>query len=326
MADSRVTLRKIVTDQKVSSKPILSHLTKTSGLAETGLAQLANRKKWHLYKKTDALPTATISAHGGALPDSSTTNDNIGQIDLKRISMLQSESVEIVDDYTGGKAKYFEDNYPVYLEAFSQKLAKQMIYGINSTFGDATGFKGIWDYARDNHDEHSTNLIEKGGTTGSRTSIWAVNWNPLTCSILVDPMMQNRGGEFLDVRPISNGEPVIETDGSGNRYYVYQILYLASLGFFAASRYNVAGITQIDSSNKPTASNMNQLLDYVRAMTSSTVIYCNRRGWRYINDLKDGNLEMTTADKNYDNQVASWANIPIVLEENISDSETTALD
>jgi len=49
-------------------------------------------------------------------------------------------------------------------------------------------------------------------------------------------------------------------------------------------------------------------------------------GRRLVKQIKNTKLEITPSDTDYNTVVSSWDNIPIVLDEMIVSTETTALD
>jgi len=52
----------------------------------------------------------------------------------------------------------------------------------------------------------------------------------------------------------------------------------------------------------------------------------NRLGRRLVKQIKNTKLELAPSDTDYNTAVASWDNIPIVLDEMIVSTETTDLD
>jgi hypothetical protein len=57
-----------------------------------------------------------------------------------------------------------------------------------------------------------------------------------------------------------------------------------------------------------------------------TFLYMNRLGRRLVKQIKNTKLELAPSDTDYNTAVASWDNIPIVLDEMIVSTETTDLD
>ena len=169
------------------------------------------------------------------------------------------------------------------------------------------------------------NVIEESGTTGSTTSIFAVKYDPKSCGILYNPA----AGKFLNVTKLHGGAayPEVINDGGSDqsRKLVYGTSYESSLGFLSASSYDVAAYTQLqdDTNDVPLANDMDELIDMVKGEEGSTFLYCNRLSLRLLRRLKDSKLEMGTFDKNYDVRINYWNGIPIVLDENILNTEST---
>ena len=320
---ANATLRKLVTEYGGPGLvPIMEHLENSSGFLRTAQAIAANGNWYHKYKKVSALPSFSFVNIGGSQTDT-TVDDELVQVDLKTLGTIQSEPKGVCENWPTGVRGYFQEHRPVYAEAFGQKVSASVFYGTNSTFGDVSGFFGLHEMAK-----AYGNLIQKGGTSGSRVSIIAVKFNPVSCGLLFNPKTVSAGA-FLKVEVLNDGKPIAEVTNTttGAKKLVYQAAYQGDLAFLSSSNYDVAAITQIDASNLPTAPNMDQLIDMVRGEADGrTILFCNRVARRYIRTLKTTALEMGPMDKDYDIQVDRWNGVPIVLDDNLSTAETTAID
>jgi len=322
---ANATLRKVVAGFGVGGEAAIDQLSKESGLLQTAEAIPANHNIFHKFKRLDALPSFSISAIGTGQADT-TVNSNLYQTDLKILRATQSEQTDVVDSYPGGRSQFFMDDLSAYQEGFGQDASKNLIYGTDSNLGDTAGIKGLHQYAK-----IYSNVTQAGGASGSRTSIFAVKYRPGKngCGLLFNPQIIGSAG-IMNIIAMNNGNPVLETTSTTTRAKVpvYQAMYEAYIGFLSTSSFDVAAITQIQdaTSKKPTAPYMNAMLDQVKANASNTVIYMNRTSHRLLGELKDGKLQVMPAGGDYSNLVATWNGIPIVIDDNITDTETTTLD
>lgn len=320
------TLRDLITGLVLpNGVKIIDHLTKSSGIAETATIIPANKITYHLYEKVLSLPSGTIRNVGGSVTPSQIRSE-IGQADLQEFALLQEPDAKMVHDLGGGRSpeavmNYFMMKYPAVLEGMLQTIAKQMIYGDNSTFGDDQGWKGFHQYAKS-----SSNVVQNGGSSGSRTSIFAVRWNPDFCAAIIDPAVMDTGRLVTSTTPVYT-LPVTNVT-TGTRKPTYDVMNTSDMGLMVATDECVGAITQIDSSNKPSVANVAALLRSVHARRdfNNTYIYCNEEGADYLDELVNGKLQMSTTDKDYNFVMESFNNIKRVIDENILSTETDVLD
>jgi hypothetical protein len=320
------TLRDLITGLVLpNGVKIIDHLTKSSGIAETAEIIKANKITYHLYEKILSLPSGTIRNIGGSVTPSQIRSE-IGQADLQEFAILQEPDAKLVHDLGGGKSpeavmNYFMMKYPAVLEGMLQTISTQMIYGDDSTFGNDQGYKGFHQYAK-----ASSNLVQLSGTTGSRTSIFAVRWNPDFCAALVDPAVMETGRFMTSTSPVYT-LPVTNVT-TGTRKPTYDVMNTSDMGLMVATNECVGAITQIDSTHKPSVTNVAALLRSVHARRdyNNTYIYCNEEGADYLDELLNGDLQMRTNEKDYNFVMESFNNIKRVIDENILSTETTVLD
>lgn len=322
---AQANLRKLAEDWGVEGTAEMESLTLASGILMTAEAIKASHDMFHKHKHLDALPTFSVTDAGGSLGDV-TINNNIYQTDLKYIKAHQSEPADIVDHNLGGKAAYFNEERPAFLESFGQTASNTIVYGNNSTFGDVGGMIGWHQMAKAYGNE-----IDAGGDSGSTTTIFAVKFRPGRngCGILYDSKI-NGPGQFMKSELKNSGKSILETTNTTGRLKqeVYQVVHKGILGFLSTSSFDIGrihsvGMTENDS---PTADEMQQLIDYVRGTSANTFLFMNRLGRRACNKLKDDNLINNIVDKDYNTIVESFNGIRIVLDENILSTETSALD
>lgn len=297
---------------------VMSHLVKRSGILKTALAIPANYNIYHKYRKMAALPSFTVGGMNQNLTDV-TVNKDLFQSELASIDAIQTEYKKELDNYPGGPTKFFTDQFLGFIESWGQSASNNIIYG-TSSLGNSAGIIGLHQIAA-----AYGNVITETGTSGSTTTIFAVKYDPKSCGVLYNPA----AGKFLNVTKINEGKPYSEVINDGgddqSKKMVYGTSYESSIGFLSASKYDVAAYTQIQdaSGDVPIADNMDELIDMVKGDEGSTFLYCNRTALRLLRRLKESKLEMGTVDKNYDVRVDFWNGIPIVIDENILDTEST---
>ena len=318
------TLREVLMKNKVMDPALIDNLSKESGFLRTAFAFKSSNGYIHKYKLYNALPTFGIVSPGSASAGTTATS-NVKQLDLKICRSIQDEPADIVDTYPDGRSAYFDDQLPAYLESYGQAVSKGVFYGYNSTFGYSEGFKGLHQMAKE-----YGNVTQMVGTTGSRTSIFAVSFKPSVCGLVVNSEVIKGTAPFLNIDVMNGGNPVMNTYNTTTmtKQKVYQIDYYSWLAFLSASSYDVSAITQIqdDTNDKPTSAGMDTMLDQVRAEAGKTIIYCNRTARRLLYELKNSKMQTIPGDKDFNNVLETWNGIPLVLDENILDTETTVLD
>lgn len=302
---------------------ILVDLVKASGILQTALVLPSNAGPKHKYKLHNTLPAASFRNMGGAITPSLTSTDS-AELDLWILESMAEYDYQYIDNYPGGRLGWLADNMPAYLEGMGQSWAKQVIYGGTALADANTGFVGLHAYAKALGNVSAT--LSLGGVSGSCTSIFCVRWNDFDgASIRINPSNTNR--ELINVAEM-NGGSVYTVTGSASteRLNVYGWLINAYNTLVIPSKKSVAVMTQIDSGHKPTVATMEELVKSVYAPTGQKFIYCNLDGLAYINELKGAKMSMFTESNDYDTALGYWAGIPIIVDENILSTETSAID
>ena len=299
---------------------ILIDLAKASGILQTALVRPSNFGPKHKYKMHNSLPAGTFRSIGGSIVPKITATDS-AEIDLWLLETQAEYDYAYIDAYPGGKSGWLADNMPAYLEGLGQSWAKQVIYGGTALADQTTGFVGLHSYAK-----ALSNVTQLSGASGFSTSIFCVRWNEFDgASVRINPAAT---GNLVNVMEVNNGAVYSAiTDTTTNaRMNVYGWLVNAYNTLVVPSKKSVGVITQIDSTHKPTVANMQTLINRVYGGTGDKYIYCNLDGLRYIQELKDGKLNLFTESTNYDVSFGFWGGIPIIVDENILSVETSAID
>jgi len=299
---------------------IINGLIKASGILQTAEFNEAEQGLLDKYTVTTALPTASIRQINGSTSPSK-AKEKMEQVDLKLIQADQEYDKVLVENSPGGKEAYFAKRLPAFMQAMGQAFSKYAIYGNNSTFGGVDGFRGFHQFAKS-----FGNVTGLSGSSGSRTSIFAVNYQPMA----VDFLMPNGASfaDFLKTEWANNGNwyKVVTDTATNATKPVYGMVHTILTALRAAHKYSIAAITQIDSTHLPTAMQVDDMLDKVRATSGSTFIYASRNGKKGLKNLRYGKQVVDNADMNFMFDIKDWNGIPVVIDDNIRDDETTALD
>lgn len=300
---------------------ILVDLAKASGILQTALVRPSNFGPKHKYKLHNSLPASSFRGMGGTIIPTLTSMDS-AELDLWILEAQAEYDYQYIDNYPGGKLGWIADNLGAYLEGMGQAWGKQMIYGGTSLAASTSGFVGFHAYAK----ALGNVVAQLGGASASRTSIFCVRWNEFDgASVRIN---RPDGGDLINVKEINNGAvyPTITDTTTNARMNVYGWLLNAYNTLVVPSKKSVSVITQIDSTHKPTVGNMESLVNGVYGGTGDKFIYTNLTGLGYINELKGAKLSLYTESKDYDTALGYWAGIPIIVDENILSTETSAID
>lgn len=298
--------------------PIIVDLMKRSSLLQTATAARSTHGIKHKYRYFNTLPTAAFREIGdGIVPQK--IDMNTASIDLKELVFDLYDDYQAILQYPGGKDAWVRDNTPAAMAGLANALATAVFYGNNSTFGYAGAFKGFHQYAKD----LSQVVAQKSGTTGSRTSIFAVRWDEFDGASLRfnNTALMN----VLDMTP-TQPIPIVTNTTTNAQLDIFKWKFSSYFSLIVPSAKSVAAITQVDASHAPTVDNMNALVDAVEASTGNTVIYTSKLGRRMIATLKDAKMNTFSDGGDYNSYLPSWRGVPIIVDENILATETTVLD
>lgn len=319
MATLTQNMQNIAVAWDVQEDPaILVDLVKDSGILQTALVGKASHGIKHKYKFHNSLPTAYFRSFGEGIAPQKLSTD-YASIDLQILEIPVAEDYKMLDEWPGGKAQWFADNSPALYAGIGNAWATQIIYGTDPTFGNTKGFKGLHQYCKDN-----SNVVKQlGGASGASTSIFAVRWDMMDgCSIRL-----NRDGSLVNILDMTPNTPIpiVQNTTTNAQLDCYKWNVNAYNALVVPSKKSCAVLTQIDSTHKPTVLDMNNLVSAIYASTGVKAIYCNLIGYNFIRELKDAKYNMFQ-EGNYDNNLGFWGGVPIVIEENILSTETSALD
>lgn len=317
-----MNIRDFLISLQSEQAPIVTDLVKSLGILETAQFGFSSDYLRHEFEVQTEDGDAAVRAINGSIV-ATMSNSILGSVQLPAIERLV-EIDKVLAKKWGGIQGFLNDKNRTmtYMRSILQLLAKAMIYGDNATHGVAGAFKGLHQIAKAN----SNVVAQLSGATGSRTSIFAVHWSEGETEVV---MPQEQTGDVVQIELVGGGTlqaPTADTTTKA-RQLVYGANFWANAALCAPSKASVAAITQIDSTHKPTAAQIDLLIDAVKGLADGkTFLYMNREGRRYIKELKNTKLSMAPGDTGYNTVVSDWDGIPVVLEESILSTETTVLD
>lgn len=322
---ARQSLQYLATQWSYAQQNFIDDLVKDSGILRTALVGYANNGMFHKYNKATNLPTASIRNINGSVVPYTTTYDLL-QLDLKEIMTVEQVDSTLAKADPGGAAAYFNKVKAGHMESLAQSAEKSIIYGTSTTYGAVDGFKGFHNAAYAAEQSRSDyDLIDAGGTTNT-TSIFAVHWKPEVCQLVI-PSGAAAGDNFVLMTVLNNGEPrlVVTDTTTGAMMPAYEVMYQIMMGFQAGSIYSVSRIVGVDGNNAPTAEEIDKLVDVVKGDSANTVIYTSRMGKRAMQTLKSTKFfTQAASDQGMNTLIDYWNGIPVVVSENILETETKA--
>lgn len=319
------TLQYLATQWSAAQQMFIDNLTKSAGILRTASVGYANNGLFHKYNFATALPTASIRSINGSVTPTTTTFD-LKQLDLKELITLETVDATLAKGDPSGPDGYMNKVAPGHMESLAQAAEKSIVYGLNGTYGAVDGFKGFHDLAKEAETARSLSVINAGGTTNT-TSIFAVHWKPEVCQLVI-PSGIAAGGDLVVSTVMNNGQVtlMVTNTTTGAQMPVYQVMYQMMLALQAGSNYSVHRIIGVDSgSNAPTAAEIDTLVDLVKGDSANTILYTSRLGKRAMQTLKATKFfTQAVQDQNMNTMLDFWNGIPVIVSDNILETETTA--
>jgi len=120
--------------------------------------------------------------------------------------------------------------------------------------------------------------------------------------------------------PINGGN--IYDDSNGR--LVYGMRLKGYYGIQIANPNTVAAIVNINASNVPSKSQIDDMLHAVRAQ-GNTLVMCHPKVLTMLNTYKDSALQMRPGDENYPRGVMSWDGVPFLTSYNFKDGTESSV-
>ena len=251
----------------------------------------ASHNMWHNYEELSGVEGAGWTDMSAPLPAMSASSD-IKKTDL---AILGGE-IEVPHDVAvtfGGKEAYFAKRLPKIQRDSGQKAEVGIIYNNFLPYAIKNG------------------KVVSAGATGEGYSMIAVTFAEEELCGLYSPAGFKMGA-VMDALPINGGQLYKPASGKHEGVLVYGLALKAYLGLQLASKKRISCICNIDSSNKPTASMIDDMLADCRATTSSnTLIFCHPKCHTLLNEHKGKSLQVTTDTKDINRTFTHWNGVEI---------------
>ena len=313
------TITQLVNEYNSLDAVMLSNtLIKNHGIIQRGTYALANKQLAHTYTSY----ATGVDAGIRTINDGVGTASIVGTTATKNLSLYATKVEQVDKAYIGNFDDFYNIHAPIHFNGIANQIEKSIIYGTISVFGNTayTG-TGWFEYCVNNGTQ--TQLQTTGSATGC-TSMYAVRFAPAEnmdgALIVVDPYAE---AGFVNINPDWNALTWLA--GTTGPYQGYAFNALANGLCLLPGTNNVASINGIKTGTLPTEAQIDQMLDNVRA-DQNTVIFVNLMGKGILNRLgKSGALIMTPDEMGYNNMIATWNGVPIIVTDNISTSQTGLL-
>jgi len=264
----------------------------------------ASHGLWHVYEEVESVTGADWAAMNAPLTTVDVTSE-LKKLDLN-IMGGQMECPEDKAKLFGGKEKYFARKIPTVLKKSGMTAEARILY------------ENLRQYAIDQGE--NINVLDAGGSTNACYSIVAVRFEPDVVGGLYSPDGFKQGA-MLDTMPISGGNLYLNSGG----VLVYGVRLKAYFGFQIASPRNVAVIVNIQSGNKPTEAQMDDLVNMVRGTPANTKLVLHPKCLTFLNAYKEDALQVNVRDKDMDRRIKAWNGIPFLETYNMLDGTEDAV-
>lgn len=156
---------------------------------------------------------------------------------------------------------------------------------------------------------------------GTGYSLYAVRWSEEEFCGLYDETGFGQGA-LLETLPLSGGNPYKNSSGQT----VYGADFKSYLGFLLENPQCIGSIVNIDSTHKPTASMIDDMLASARAGDDgNTFIFGHPKALNMLRDIKGTAIRMTTGETDYSRALTSWNQIPMIGSYNFKDGTEDAV-
>jgi hypothetical protein len=281
---------------------MVDDLTEMTPILERLRWQAASHGMWNQAEKVNDIDGAQFVNADAPLPTMNVSAD-LEKIDLQVLGGEMEQAEDTIDQF-GGAAPYFASKEPLILKQAGMDTEVQLYY--NNWIAKAID---------------DGNAQDAGASSGTTYSIVAIRLEEGVNIGLFDPTQFNQG--TLLVKAGING---------GNRYHLrsktgvvgYGVTMKGRFGWQNLSTRNVACILNINTGNKPTEDEIDDMLHSIRATNRDSLILCHPKAQtKFLGPFKSGALQMNVRDTEYNRIIATWNEIPVVTSYNILDGTET---
>lgn len=290
------TLRDISRHYATSQPEQVDWLTEETPVLDVIPFEEASHTLWNVYDEVSDIS-------GGGFVDMDAPLDMI-EVDtkLKKVDLsILGAKMFCPEDKAkafGGRDAYYGKKAPKALRKLGVDAEKAIIYNNFHKFA-----------------VQNNRLMDAGSTGNECYSILAVRFVPGETTGLYSTTGFKQGG-IIDMKSV-NGGGLYENEkgilGYGVRLKGY-------FGIQIANPDTVAALVNVTPANKPTAMQVDNLLDMVRA-SSNTFLFCHRKALSVLADVgKGAAFQMAPGEKKVDRRIAEWNGVPIVTSYNFMDA------
>jgi hypothetical protein len=300
------TFREIAIDRAKKQAHIVDAITEEAPIFSAMPMQAASDRLHHNYEKLLDITSATLVDLDGELAQID-MNSKIEQTDLSVIGGTMTVGVDKAKQL-GGPARYFDKKIPSIMRQTAAESEQSLIYNNFRQFAIDNG-----------------NVIDSSGAANANYSMLVVKWVPEETTGLYDAEGFGNG-KVLETIPLSGGNPYKALNSRDQQVTVYGADFKTYFGVLLANERNVSSIVNIDigTANVPDENDISQAIRNVRGSAGNTFIYVHPtlKGWMG-NTFKTSRMRTVVGDKNLNNIVDFWDDIPIVSSYNFFDGTET---
>lgn len=281
----------------------VEYLTQNTPILSVLPFEPATHDLWNVYEEVTDLTGAGFVDLDSELPEVGAKTE-LRKVDLSIMGGIAKVGEDKAKAY-GGPANYFKKQEASILRKSGMAAEIAILYNNIRTKALALG-----------------NKISAGGSSNVNYSILAVRFVPGDTTGLYSPN-GFAGGTLLNVQAVNGGalmEFTVTNNGVTKTILGYKVRYKGYFGFMIASDSTTAALVNIDvdSSTKklPTAVQVDDLLDKVRADANTFLFMHPRCKSQAINPIKTTALQMNVMDKELNTIVDKWNGVPILTSYN----------
>lgn len=233
----------------------------------------ANEASGHLTTIRTGLPDVYWRMLNQGVPSSKSTTAQVREPCAELAARAQCD-VKLAQ-LSGNPGKFRIDESSAFVEAMSQEFAQTLFYGAASSPKEFVGLANRYSSLSAANGE---NIIAGGGAGSDNTSIWLINWSPLTVHGIYSK------GTTAGLKHMDKGEELVD-DGSGSnaQYNAYRDWFEWQCGLAVRDWRGAVRICNIDVSNLVGETSA---ADILKLMTKAShkkmgargrmAFYCNR--------------------------------------------------
>lgn len=226
-------------DNKSSNQiaKIIEILAQENAILADAIAVECNQGVSHKSTIRTGLPSLTWGQMYKGITQSKSTTQQVEDATgfLEGLSSIDTRLLDISPNQAAERLSEAE----AFLEAFSQEMASQLIYGNVST--DPEKFTGLAPRFSDLNAGNGGQIVDAGGTGSDNTSIWMVEWGGRGAN-----MLYPKGTQGGVKREDMGKQRVLDADG--NPYYVMEEKFCWHAGLAVGDWRRVVRIANIDVS------------------------------------------------------------------------------